>query len=251
MTGGYLGHGSKSNGMISIGSKIKNLFSELGALDAILYLIDRVLRLCGMNSALYHYVLVAQPLYPNRKLGRNRNPSWTFSELIPGQPALAHMPLTQEVLDYRFCQPTFCLCSLKEEELVAYIWFCRGPYEEDEVRCLFVPEPGDKAVWDFDVYVVPEYRFSRAFARLWDEANRKLGAMGYQWTLSRISAFNPASLAAHSRMGARKLASTVFLVLGSFQATVASVAPFIHISFTTRSRPVIRLQAPHSFGPGK
>ncbi len=236
--------------MTSIGFRLKRLFSELGAFDAALYLIGRVLRLFGSRTALYRYILVAQPIHPHRRVRAGQGSTWTFKEPGLGDSALERMPLTQEVLDYRFAQPVFCLCALKEEELVAYVWFCRGAYEEDEVRCLFVPEPGDKAVWDFDMYVVPRYRFSRAFARLWDEANRKLGAMGYQWTLSRISAFNPGSLASHRRMGARKLASAVFLVLGPFQATVANVSPFIHISFSSRSRPVIRLRAPDSAGPG-
>jgi hypothetical protein len=54
--------------------------------------------------------------------------------------------------------------------------------------------PSGKAVWDFDVYVVPAYRLGYTFLKLWDTANAHLRSLGVRWTLSRISAFNAGSL---------------------------------------------------------
>src|SRR3546814_8885793 len=46
-------------------------------------------------------------------------------------------------------------------------------------------------------------RSGPAFGRLWDEANAFLRQQGVACSWSRISAFNPASLASHARLGAR------------------------------------------------
>jgi hypothetical protein len=94
------------------------------------------------------------------------------------------------------------------------------------------------------VYVEPEFRAGRSFACLWEAANAHLAAHGIRWSLSRISAFNPGSLAAHRRLGIRKLRSASFLCLGGKQLALFGRPPFIHLSLNEGSRPLLRLQPP-------
>jgi hypothetical protein len=136
------------------------------------------------------------------------------------------------------------LGAFKETSLVGYLWLLLGPYEEDEVRCRFIPMPQGKAAWDFDFYVVSRYRFGVGFLRLWDEANRYLKHRGIRWTMSRISAFNAVSLASHRRLGARVVGHAVFVVLGPCQLAVTTVFPFVQLSIGARNEPKIRVYPP-------
>ena len=86
------------------------------------------------------------------------------------------------------------------------------------------------AAWDFDVYVAPAYRLSRAFGRLWDAANEELRSEGVRWCHSRISAFNLSSIAVHEKLGARQVGWAGFLCLGGFQLMVSSLKPWVHVS---------------------
>jgi hypothetical protein len=155
-------------------------------------------------------------------------------------------PPPLEVIRLRYEQEAICLAAFEGKSLVGYLWLLLGPYEEDEVRCRFIPMPEGKAAWDFDVYVVPGYRFGIGFLRLWDEANRYLKERGIQWTMSRISAFNAVSLASHRRLGARVVGHAVFVVLGPCQLALTTVFPFVHLSISTRSEPKIRIYPPET-----
>ena len=116
-------------------------------------------------------------------------------------------------------------------------------YDEDEVRCEDVLVPHGEVAWDFDAHVAPEFRMSRVFVQLWEAANEYLRLQGYRWTASRISAFNPASLASHKRFGAEHCHTALFLVVGPFQLTLLSLAPFVHVSARQASRPALVLHA--------
>ena len=127
--------------------------------------------------------------------------------------------------------------------IVGALWFCRGEYDEDEVRCRFRPEPAGRVVWDLGVHVNASHRLGRTFVRLWAAANQELRAGGAAWSLSRISAFNPSSIGAHERLGAVPMGMAVFLCLGALQLMVASRRPFVHISWGGAG-PLLRLAAP-------
>jgi len=71
-------------------------------------------------------------------------------------------------------QGAICLGAFKNDELLGYAWILLGTYEEDEVRCFFVPMPEGESAWDFDIYLDPKYRIGFAFPRLWDEVNTYL-----------------------------------------------------------------------------
>ena len=130
------------------------------------------------------------------------------------------------------------------EELASNLWLCSGGYDEDEVRCRFLPEPAETTVWDFDVYVMPAFRASFAFPALWDAVNAYLRERGIRWTLSRISAFNLTSASSHESLGARDVGRAKFLRLGRLQIGTSTLCPHWHVSLTSRSRPVIRVRAP-------
>jgi hypothetical protein len=152
-----------------------------------------------------------------------------------------------DVLSQRFAQGAHCLAAYVAGKLAGYLWYCTGPYREDEVRARFVPATGE-AAWDFDVQVFSEHQLGFAFARLWDEANQRLHAAGVRWSISRISAFNPGSRSAHARMGAVCIGSAVFLRCGSWQWMAATLAPFLHCSRNDSSVPQVLLAPPAAGG---
>jgi len=88
---------------------------------------------------------------------------------------------------------------------------------------------------------MPEARGGLTFVRLWDEANAYLRGHGIAWSVSRISAFNPESLAAHRRLGARRISSALFLRIGDLQLLLSGVRPFLSLSMSTRRVPDIAL----------
>ena len=223
-------------------AKIRRAMTQLGGGNALLYALDRAFQRVPGSLRVFSYYLVAQPVLEASNVLRRT--AVEVRQLAAGDPALRRLPVTDEVLDYRYRQPAICFGAFLKNEIVAYAWLCLGPYEEDEVNCLFVPEAPDGAAWDFDVYVFPERRLTRAFAGLWDAVNGHLRAGNIAWTMSRISAFNPGSLAAHVRMGGRRVGSAIFLRARKFQLMLASIPPYVHLTFSGRSRPVIRVRAP-------
>ena len=57
-------------------------------------------------------------------------------------------------------------------QFAGFLWLQIPRYVEDEVRCVYEMEPAGAAAWDYDVYVEPDFRFGKAFVRLWDAAHR-------------------------------------------------------------------------------
>ncbi len=228
--------------MFTIG-KFKDLVEELGFRSAVLYTLSRALRLFGKSNRLIHYHLVAQPV-DRRLLPARRGASIQVERISSRDGRLHALELDDEVLAYREDQNAVCFAAFKEGAIVGCLWFCPGPYEEDEVRCRYVPLPADKAVWDFGIYILPDYRSSLAFARLWDVANAYLREQGIRWSLSRILGYNAQSLRSHRALGAETLGTATFLVLGSLQLMVCSMAPRVHLSFRQADRPQILVHSP-------
>lgn len=222
-------------------NRIITVAGELGWLNALLYGANRAISpVCGRNL-FFRYVLVAQPVPAEPILPARRGRSITVRFLGEGDNALQRLPLTGDVLRYRFGQGAVCLGAFRGDALIGCLWLCPGAYDEDEVRARFIPAPEGRTAWDFDVYLAPDQRGGLGFMRLWDEANAYLRESGIAWSVSRISAFNPGSLGAHKRLSARVLARALFIRLGGWQLAFASVRPRLHLSLTSRSRPVYRL----------
>lgn len=226
--------------------KLRANIAELGGCNALLWCVGRGFGRLGLPVRFVRYYFVAQPVPDRPALGERRGRTIAVRRLAPDDPALAQLPLTQDVLDYRFGQGAVCFAAFNGAEVLGCLWFCFGTYREDEVRCLYRLQPAHMTAWDFDVYVSPPARGTFAFLRLWDEANAYLRARGARWSLSRISAFNPASLTAHARLGARRTGSALFLLAGPLQLAFLRRRPWLHLSGPRGGGPEIPVRAPET-----
>ncbi|MCG8503949.1 MAG: hypothetical protein MI755_05035 [Sphingomonadales bacterium] len=226
--------------------RTRSLIRELGVRDGFAYAIDQLLaRHLGIGSLL-SYRFYALPVPAANELGASRAGKVSYRRIERDAPILEALGLEQEVLDFRFNQGAICFGAVREEELIGAVWFALGPFDEDEARCRYIPLPEDRTAWDFGVFVAPEHRLGLTFHRLWQEVFRYLAARDRNWSLSRISAYNPGSLASHERLGSRYLGKARFLRLGRVQVMWSHLPPYLHISFSDRARPVFRLKAPQS-----
>lgn len=226
-------------------TRIAETLRQLGWGNGLLYLGSRVLeRLSAGRARIVRYYLVAQPV------PRRPEPSCRPSARDPiafveaADPLAGSFPRPPQVIARRFRDGDRCLMARSGDRFTGFLWLARGAYEEDEVRCRYELVDPATCVWDYDVYVEPEFRVGRTFARLWDAANRHLADGGVRWSFSRISAFNPGSLQAHGRMGLERLFSATFLCLGSVQIALIGAAPYLHLSLSPRSRPTLQLAPP-------
>ncbi len=206
--------------------------AELGARNTAWYALARCLRLIGVG--LYRYQFVAQPVVAGAMRSAPGKLAMRTIASLAELPAA--YPRPREVVAARFRQGGYSIAAWKGEELAGILWYQLGAYQEDEVRVRYcLPSP--HSCWDYDVFVHPKMRLGTAFCRLWDEANRRLHERGIEWTCSRISAFNPASLRAHARIGAVALGNATFFRLGRWQLMLASLPPYCHLSSGPASSP--------------
>lgn len=209
---------------------------ELGIVNAVLLALNRFLR--GMSrgrARIFKYYFVGQPV-ASLALIKKTTGSISIRKIEQDDAEVQTFPRPQTVIRDRYRQGAHCFAAYKGSEFAGYIWLMLKSYNEDEVRCTYLPLPVGQSAWDFDVHVETPYRLGRLFARLWDTANEFLHSRGFTWTLSRISAFNPISLTSHVRMGSKVLGSALFFCFGSWQLMLASVHPFIHFSISSYPR---------------
>lgn len=218
------------------------MLQQWGWFNLGLYLLNRFLVMISKGDLkLDRYYLVAQPVAKASLLPPGRGKKIEV-RLIHEQDEIAELsPRPAAVIQARFEQGAKCLAAFKEERFIGFLWLLFGGYQEDEVRARYIPLPAGRAAWDFDVYVAPDFRLGLTFPRLWDEANCMLNKKGVRWTCSRISAFNVGSLESHARLGTVSLGSAIFFCAGGWQITVASIAPFFHLSTHSGSFPEFRL----------
>ncbi len=217
----------------------------LGLGTAVLYALSRLARHVGDAVTVRSYRLMAQPVHPRPRLPARRRQRFAARPLAPGDAAFAQLPLDGATLERRFAQGARCLGLFRGDTLVAALWYQFGDYEEDEVRCRFRPSDAAAAAWDFDVYVQPEERLGFAFAALWDAADAALRESGRRVSLSRISAFNLASLGSHERLGAREVGRATFIGLGPVQLCHSTLLrPRLHLALRREARPVITIPVP-------
>jgi hypothetical protein len=229
--------------------KLRAGISDLGWRNGILYFVSRVLEsLTRGRCRIVKYYFVAQPVPDHRFASALQTTAISIRRVAPDDPIVNNFPRPTDVVARRFADGAVCIVAAKSDALMGFVWIMPGEYMEDEVRCLYVLEPPGVAAWDFDVWVAPENRLTRTFARLWDVANAFLRERGYLWSISRISAFNAGSLASHQRLGAQKLGSGLFLLLGQAQIAVFNCRPFFHLSAGPGSYPVLRVRAPRLSG---
>lgn len=209
-----------------------------------MYAIDRLLRRLSPRFSLQVYEFMAQPVLATPLLPPHRARDLAFTELGPTHPDLVRMPVPAGILAARFAQGARCMAGYRAGRMIGYLWWCRNRYDEDEVRCSYVLGDRAHSVFDFDFYVFPEHRMGTAFLALWQGANELLARQGTTHTLSRMTRFNLASRRAHMRLGARRVGSAAFLVLGRLQLMVSSMRPFGSIIWNPRRRVQLLIAPP-------
>lgn len=223
-------------------SAIKRTFRELGRLDALLYYFSEIIfRISAGRARLVRYRLVAQPVAVASFISRV-DPNTEIRRILPGNPLIRSFPRAPEIIAMRFARGDVCLAATVKGKFAGFLWLAFGAYDEDEVRCRY-ELMGEALSWDYDIHVEPEFRMGRCFIRLWDAANALLQDRKIHWSISRISAFNPASLNSHARLGTRLLGEVSFVVAGPLQLSFTGrFMPYF--SANDRSTPLLRLSAP-------
>jgi hypothetical protein len=199
-------------------------------------------RLFGARLRIVKYYFIAQPIVL-RAAATARFGAFSLTWPDAQWPLFSQIDRPSSVIAARFAQRARCLAATVEggSRLAGFLWFVPGAYEEDEVRARFRPQPEGAAVWDFDVSILPQYRMSRLFSYLWARAAAELAREGVMHSMSRISAFNGASLAAHRRLGARVVGQALFICIGRWQLMMSNVSPRFHLSWRDEQRPTLAI----------
>jgi hypothetical protein len=220
--------------------RLLGLRDELGFANALLYLTGQALaRLTGGRARIESFLLVSQPVAAAPRRPAQGKAAVLVRRLEAGDALLNQLPRPAEVIEDRFRQGAICLAAVKNEQLQGCIWLISGAYDEDMARVRFELPASGRAAWDFDVFVFPQYRLGFTFARLWDAADAYLRSIGATASMSRISTFNAASLASHGSLGARRIGSARFLIIGPLQVMASGLRPYLSVSL--RRRPILRL----------
>jgi hypothetical protein len=192
----------------------------MGRVNGMLYLLNRAAaRTTGGRIRLVKYELVAQPIIgATSEAGTPGTASGAdLAWIREDDPVREEFPRRPEIIARRFAAGGRCLVARVKGRFAGFLWIQTDHYDEDEVRCVYRLADPARSVWDFDVYVEPRFRIGRTLSRLWQTAASDLSAAGVQWSMSRISSFNPESLAAHARLGTVTLGRLFFIRVGSHQ----------------------------------
>lgn len=202
--------------MMGLLERWRSVRAELGWAPAALLLLHRCLqRLSAGRASVFYYGIYAQRI-GSPSLAQIRTGSGTRTRRC--DPDDAELPTDlrpASTLAQRLRERSHCYLTTVREEFAGWIWVSERRHAEDEVACDYL-FPAD-CVWDFDVFVVPRRRFGHTFSRMWQAVDRDLAVSGFRWTMSRISQFNRASIAAHERLGAIRIGTAMFLRLGPLQ----------------------------------
>lgn len=231
----------KFDGLSRMRSKLLGPFKEFGLLAGGLYAADQVLRRLSPKTGIYVYEMMVQPIGGKKLLPVNLAKNLTFAEIKRGHPAIEMMPARPEIKAARFEQGAFCLGVFRREKLIGYAWFCFNTYEEDEVRCTYELAVSDQSVFDFDFYILPEHRMGIGFLAVWHGANEYLRARNVRYTFSRLTRFNVASRRAHAHLGWKCVGRALFFQAWRVELMLATLSPFIFLSWSANHRPRLRL----------
>lgn len=221
--------------------KIVGPFKEFGFVAGALYATDRILRSLSPSLGLFVYELMVQPISSKSLLPSKLTENMSFKEICRGHPDIARMPAREDIKASRFDQGARCLGVYRKGQLIGYIWFCFTSYEEDEVRCTYILAEPERSVFDFDLYVLPEHRMGIGFMAIWHGANQYLHERGIEYTFSRLTRTNLASRRSHSHLGWKCVARAVFLRAWRFEFMVATIAPYVAMTWSARQRVRMRL----------
>lgn len=217
-------------------------FREFGPVAGFLYLVGRTLQAISPGLNLYVYELMAQPIPDAPLLPERLRKGMEIRPIRRGDAEVELMPARPEIKESRFDQGATCLGAFRKGTLIGYLWLSFDTYDEDEVRCRYLLSPPGKAVFDFDLYIFPEYRMGLGFVGIWNGVNEYLRTRGIDFTFSRLTRFNLTSRRAHARLGARRVANAVFLRAWNLEVMFATIAPFLGVSVSRAGRVDLRLR---------
>jgi GNAT superfamily N-acetyltransferase len=221
-------------------ARLRQLRDDLGWVNAALFISARLASRCsGGHLKLRKYYLTAQPVARGELTPARRGRAIEVREAGATEIHATDFGRPAAAIEHRLRHGARCLLARRNDELLGFQWFATRDFPEDEVRCLYRLDPRDRCAWDFDIYVVPAARTLPVFSRLWDHCHELLRDAGIDQSLSRIDAFNSASLRSHARLGATPVAWALFVTLGPVQLAVFSSRPWFHVSWSgTPSWPV-------------
>lgn len=235
----------------SFSGRIAGAVREFGVPVGIAYLFSQALSRLSPKLSFQLYEFMMQPIGDAVRHGRGRT-QLSIREIPLDDPLLQRMPVRPDVLASRIAQRATCLGAFDGAgDLIGYMWFREGAYEEDEVRCTYVVSPSHQAVFDFDFYLLPEHRMGTAFASLWNGAFAELSRRGIRYSYSRMTRFNLASRRAHRRLGGAVVGRATFLKLFGMEIMLSTIAPFVSLSLSDRRRVRLVLEPPKSDSPSQ
>lgn len=211
--------------------KLRRLGARLGWRVGGLYLCHRVVQaMTGGWAEVQCYFLVRQPVQERPLLPDHLRGGVSVRLLTSADPEISAALSRVEELDTRLRRGDTCLAGFHDGRVVGYLWLCYAAFEDDETHCRFVPRDGAGGAWDFDLSVAPAHRGGAVFAALWDAAWDVLRQKGYDWTASRVSAFNDLSLRSHRRIGAAAVGTLLVLRAGRGAAVFSSIGPAFRLA---------------------
>ncbi|MCV2368747.1 GNAT family N-acetyltransferase [Roseateles oligotrophus] len=210
----------------------------------LLYWISRAISICTNGRAIFQvYLLCAQPIKKNNLLPHPSNKT-EVKKINASNPLSSQFPRNDLVNNGRFSRGHVCFAATVKESFAGHIWLAFKYYDEDEVHCKFTLPDNAQGVWDYDVYVAPNFRLTRVAKTLWDTVNKHLLENNISWTFSRISIFNPASIQSHERLGAVHIGTCSFLRWGSLQIALLPGRKLPYITLSKTQTPSIELKIP-------
>ncbi len=223
-------------------ARVASPFREFGWLAGTLYILDRLLRRLSPQLGLYVYEFMVQPIGGPPLLPPNLAKNLSFREIGPADPEIELMPARADIKALRFEQGARCMGAFRKGQLIGYLWYARGRYQEDEVRCDYELVDAAASVFDFDLYVMPQHRLGVGFLGVWYGANEMLAPRGVRYTFSRLTRFNVASRRAHAHLGWKRVGVGVFLRVWRAEFMVSSLAPYVAATFGPRQRIRLKLR---------
>ncbi len=223
--------------------QLRETIRQLGMTEGLFYYIGRAVDVISSGRwRVLRYYICAQPICMPIPTSSSGKSAINVKRISVDDPVCAFFPRSKELIKQRFDNGYVCLVANVKGRFAGYLWYACHAYEEDEVRCRFEFTKPEESVWDFDVYVVPEFRMGRTFIRLWETANAMLCNDGKRVSYSRIAPSNLKSITAHNRLGTKRIATLTFICFGQHQFMFQSKAEkFIHYSKSHSTRPIVFL----------
>lgn len=222
-------------------AKLKQTYRELGTADTLLYILDKALVTLTFNRLLIHkYYITRQPVTAAASVPPTKALDIEIKQLASDDPTLDMMDRPATTLQQRYSRGGQCFAAFKKEQFAGNLWLNFDQYQEDEVRCRYILQPAGTAAWDYDVFVLPKYRFSYVFAKLWDYANQQMINRGIHYVYSRINYYNIGSLQSHKRLGSKVFGTVYFVNLGKWQLMFSRrFRPFVKFSMRKAEYPAL------------